>query len=483
MDPLTIEKIQDLRDQGFGYKAIASKLGMNPFTVRGYVEHYDLSTGKGLKHADHFNENYEQLAEIVAQGFGKSKIMEVFGLGEGVAEKWLRRARIMSMPESKRREAIEGLVADGATPIQIARATHLPISQAMGQIRKVTEAPESSESSVRLELAKGTTLGKLNTRFGVQSLEEVHTLVSDVFDGEYLTIDKKMANGDTSIIVVPDKTGEFKWLDQQQDKPFSYFTNAANNYMYVDLPDSLPDEIKIYNLTDTHIGSKYCRTELLKQHIQMIADDPAALVFLGGDMFEFIHKHSVGQPWEQKIAPMEQLAVSARMLKPIAHKVIRYVGGNHDRGRGYKLVGADLAEVLGKLLRVSYGHMETTIDFNFKGHNFTGILHHGGGHGGSVQGILNDAESYRRHVSYFVHWHLSGHVHNAQIIEREATKKVEGVGLIHDRYFTVIGGSYMSHTSTYAEETKYIPTPQDLTYIVMRADGSHDAGRVRIGCI
>lgn len=422
--------------------------------------------------------------ELMEQGFGNRTIAERLGISRSTAHSYQVYIRAGLFEETTRRPALVEMVDNGASQIEVGRANGMGATAAKTLVQKVTGNYEPLDNELRLEFARGTTLHKLKNRFGSHiNLDNLVEIANDAFPKKMIVSTFAMPDGDTKVIVIPDHTDQYDWTLDNKESPFRYRINAENNYMYVTLSDNLPDEIKIYNFTDTHIGAKACRTELLKRHIKMVEEDPSALAVLGGDIFEFMHKTSVGQPWEQKLAPMEQLACSHRMFAGLRHKIIRYNSGNHDRDRGYGPVGVDLAEVLGRLLRVPYGHVETVIDLNFKGHLFTLILHHGSGGGRSIQAILKEAERYREHAGFFVHWHMSGHVHNSFIKPGMATRKVTGEGLYHQRYFTIIGGSYMGRTGTYAEETKYNPTPQDLTFITLRANGSYDAGSVNIDCV
>jgi hypothetical protein len=424
---------------------------------------------------------FDRVSELLDQGASERFIAACLGVANSTAHKYACLVRASRMDKSRTTEKVSDLKSNGASQVETARALGTTSRAAKTWIDKSVGTHTPVDNELRLELSKGTTLNRLKNKFGILTISEVESLAADVFQFPILVAKQPTEDAkDTVIIVIPDRSGQFDWIDKRKESQFKYFVNPENNYMYVQFDQDVPDNLKIYNLTDLHIGSNHCRTELLKQHIKMIEEDPAAFAFLGGDIFEHLHKLSVGQPWEQKIAPMEQVACAARMLMPIAHKIIRYAGGNHDRDRGYKYVGADLAQVLADMLRVPYSHIETVIDLNHKGQIFTAILHHGSGSGRSVNTILQDAEKYRSHCTFFTHWHLSGHVHQAMVHPRYATRRIIGKGLVPERFYTVIGGSYMVRTGTYAEETKYPPTAQDLTFIEFNADGTYDAGCVKI---
>jgi len=424
-----------------------------------------------------------QIKDLMEQGKSSRKIALQVGVSSGHVRKIMQKLRIDDVPNSHKKRVIQDLINKGATPVEVARATHSPINSTQVWIDKITGEHVSVDKQLKLEFSKGTSLSKLRNRFGVQDEKEAISLIHEIFDDcQVIIYTKELNNGDKVFVIIPDSTSQFAWMSQAEDKKFKYYVSPENNYMFVELPEEF-EEITIFNLTDLHIGSTHCREDLLVEHIKMIESNPNFYALIGGDVFDYLHKNSVGQPWEQYLAPMEQVSHSARLLMPIANKTIRYMGGNHDRGRGYKLVGADLAEMLANLLKVSYGHMETTIDILFKGNLFTMVYHHGGGRGGSIDNILRDASRFRSQSAYFVHWHLSGHVHNALVKPYGVIDREIGKGLVTRRWWLVVGGSYEARTGSYAEEAKMAPTPQDLTYVTIKSDGGYSAGSIPIDSI
>lgn len=428
------------------------------------------------------DEDIAHTIELLEKGWGRERIARYLKITNSQARRRIDKARAEMVPNTAWKKVTQDSVNAGNTTLETARALKTRPGMAKAWESKVQGTFCPAEAEFKKDVSKGTTLNKLKNKYGINTISELEQELSSVFDDDNMPmLFTKDLKDDVAIYIIPDNRHKFDWFTKTRPTPqFKVHVNPDNNYMFVELGKNLPDKVTIYNLTDLHIGSKHCRTELLKQHIKMIAEDPGALAFIGGDTFEYMHKQSVGQPWEQAIAPMEQVSVSARMLFPIAHKIIRYVGGNHDRGRGYNAVGADLAEVLANYLGCSYGHMETVIDIKHRDQLFTAILHHGSGSGGSLQNIVIEAEKYMKSSAFFVHWHMSGHVHNSHIIKRNMSEKVEGKGLIPKRCFTVIGGSYIKRVGTYAEEMKFSPAPQDLTFITMEASGKYDAGSIPI---
>lgn len=420
----------------------------------------------------------QQIKDLMIQGMSSRQIASALGIGKSTAAEYMKRLRIGNLPDSNLKKKVEAF--SDKSQVEAARALNMGSNAIRRWKEKLSGENCIIDSELRKDLSKGAKLSFLRNKYGISTIEELPDVIADVFPAKMLHYVQETPNGDSVIVVMADSTGQFEWLDKKEPARFKYFQSPDKNYIYVQFDKDLPEQITVYNLTDLHIGSKHCRTELLKQHIKMIAEDDSAFAFLGGDIFDFMHKLSTGQPWEQNLAPMEQVACAARMLMPIAHKILLYVSGNHDRDRGYRFVGADLAKCLADLLKVPYSHIENTIDLEFKSNLFTAILHHGAGGGGSIQSIMRDAEKYRTNTRYFVHWHMSGHVHNAFVKGHEDVIRTPGKGLNYARSYTVIGGSYMKRTGSYAEEARFSGEPQDLTAIVMNESGAYGAVQVPV---
>lgn len=100
-------------------------------------------------------------------------------------------------------------------------------------------------------------------------------------------------------------------------------------------------EIRIWNLADLHWMSKGCAENRLKDDIKEIRDDPYSFWFGGGDYCDFIgYKDKRFDPdavadWVT-VKEMGRLAATgytgvAKLLRPIAHKCLGLLEGNHER--------------------------------------------------------------------------------------------------------------------------------------------------------
>lgn len=426
-------------------------------------------------------ERYNYVKRLMDDGLGSPQIADAVGIPLASVESLMTEIRQNDftsnrmMSKQEKFNTIDQLTDAGRSTFAVARALDVSPGTAQKLVKKVKGKLDLNADSFRLAIARRCTLNQLINKFGVKNNDEVTKLIAEFFP-KHLLYTKVLPDGDHSYTVVPDTTNHFDWLSSNLGTSrFKFSLAPEENYLFVRFDEDV-EEVRIYNLTDVHVGHKHFDEARFIADIERIRLDPNGYAVLGGDIFEWAHKNSVGDPWEQVISPMEQVAKSARLLMPIRHKILGYRSGNHDKGRG-KLVGADLAEVLATILQVPYFKVETFIQLVVKNQLFTVVLDHGHS-GGSLQSILRDAEKFKESTCFFAHAHMSGHVHNAQVIPRMVRNLEIGRGLIMQRTYTVIGGSYLNYTGTYAEEAKYSPTPQDLTYFWGTADGAYGAAKI-----
>ena len=131
----------------------------------------------------------------------------------------------------------------------------------------------------------------------------------------------------------------------------------------IDLSSTAGEPLRLYTLSDVHLGSAMCDEAALGRWLQLIARDPHARVIILGDLIGAIGKGDkrldLGglAPWVREADPAfiedvieieSQEALS--LLYPIAERIDAYIEGNHERKpRAWygRAVGASLCRELG----------------------------------------------------------------------------------------------------------------------------------------
>ena len=89
-------------------------------------------------------------------------------------------------------------------------------------------------------------------------------------------------------------------------------------------------DIKIYPISDVHLGAAEHMTREWELFCQRVQNEPNSFIILGGDLINNGTKTSVTNCFEETMRPREQKRVMAEMLKPLRHKILAGVHGNHE---------------------------------------------------------------------------------------------------------------------------------------------------------
>lgn len=101
------------------------------------------------------------------------------------------------------------------------------------------------------------------------------------------------------------------------------------------------ETVRLYHLTDWHVGARAFNERLFKQHVKAIADDDRAYWIGGGDYIDAIchvgdkrYKPETLATWALGHTDLmtAQADYAVNLVKPIAHKCLALAEGNHEWG-------------------------------------------------------------------------------------------------------------------------------------------------------
>ena len=184
---------------------------------------------------------------------------------------------------------------------------------------------------------------------------------------------------------------------------------------------TLPKDVKhakIYGLADLHLGSHECDLDLFYKWRDEVLNDPNAYVVIVGDLLDWGLKNSKTNIYEATMTPLQQKEFLYELLKPIKHRIIGIVPGNHEY-RGNREVGTcplyDVACRLG--IEDVYRPNWCVIKFGLgdkRGHSVVyGIVLH---HGASNNKMTKFCENIDG-VNLFI----SGHTHETMFVPKSKT--------------------------------------------------------------
>lgn len=206
--------------------------------------------------------------------------------------------------------------------------------------------------------------------------------------------------------------------------------------------------LEILQITDIQFGHKRCRVDKVKEYINWVLSEPNRYVDLGGDLVDAGHAQSKGSPFEQIGDPQSELWELCKLLAPIRHRVLGYVGGNHER-RSIPTFG-DIGKSIATILKIPYSPGKQHIDILFGKHRpFKITTHHGSGAGQTLGALANDLERFM-HTSDS-QLYLLGHLHKAMTIPSSREVR-DGQGTMKlEKVVGARGSSFLDHYGTYAE--------------------------------
>jgi len=239
------------------------------------------------------------------------------------------------------------------------------------------------------------------------------------------------------------------------------------------------ETIKIYPVSDVHVGTSNFEREMFINFIEEIDRTPNAFIILCGDLLNNNILGSVGNMFEDDMTPSEQKKWLREKLMPIKNKILAVVSGNHD-SRNRKVADCDPVEDICDYLGISklYQPIEAFVKITF-GKCGTGAnkqmygiyMTHGNGGGKMVGASLNNIERLAMSVSADIF--VMGHVH-----KRAAYKhSYRHVDMIHnriserDRLFVI--SSHWQTFGGYASQKMLQPSAKGSVPITLYANRKH----------
>jgi hypothetical protein len=231
---------------------------------------------------------------------------------------------------------------------------------------------------------------------------------------------------------------------------------------------SFKEPIEILHFTDIQWGHHLCRKEKVDEYIKWILSEPNRYIVLGGDCVDSGHKLSVGSPWEQEMEPQGQVYRFCETFAPVRHRILGYVGGNHER-RGILTFG-DLGSLIAHLLQIPYSAGRQWLDFNFKGgENFRMDLWHGKGAAQTAGAKMMMLNRYMQ--SGDSQLYLVGHLHDAMVKIDWRMLRQPGNQVKLVKIGGAMSSSFLDYIGSYAEVMGLQPSGLLMARVIAEPDG------------
>ena len=231
--------------------------------------------------------------------------------------------------------------------------------------------------------------------------------------------------------------------------------------------EDYPNGIEIIHITDVQYGAKECADKRFLEYINWILKEPNRFVLLGGDLIDCATALSVASPYDNTMPPMRQVHMLCMYLMPIRHRILGYVGGNHERRT--KKVDIDLGSEIAGYLKIPYSPGKQHFDFFYGAHKpFKAAMWHGGS-GSRTKGaklqMLHRFMMQGEAQCYFV-----GHLHDAMMTFDWRTRQSKG-RITLEKFAGCMSSSFLDHYGSYAEVAGMAPTGTMMWRLILEPNG------------
>lgn len=163
------------------------------------------------------------------------------------------------------------------------------------------------------------------------------------------------------------------------------------------------EDITIIPISDVHLGARECMEQEFIAFIDRVKDSTNTYLILGGDLINNATRSSVTNIFEETMRPADQKKEMAKILAPVAHKILAAVSGNHERRSGKDADDDPTYDVLCKLDREEvYRENMAFVKLQFGDQNGAGeknptymlVVTHGAGGGALTSGAVLKGERF-----------------------------------------------------------------------------------------
>jgi len=232
-------------------------------------------------------------------------------------------------------------------------------------------------------------------------------------------------------------------------------------------PKEFPNSIELIMLTDVQYGHLACQVSRVIEFRDWVLAKPNRFVFFGGDMVDAATAISIASPYENTVEPQGQVYRFCEMMMPLRHRVLGFVGGNHER-RSAKTFG-DLGHMIATLLKIPYSAGRQFVDIHYGEHDaFRVDLWHGGT-GSRTKGAK--AQMLHRFMAQGVgQLYLVGHLHDVVVLFdwRQVRK---GKRIFLEKFAGAMSSSFLDYWNTYAETMGLAPSDTMMARCILEPNG------------
>jgi len=162
-------------------------------------------------------------------------------------------------------------------------------------------------------------------------------------------------------------------------------------------------DITIIPIADVHLGARECMEQEFYEFINSIKETPNVYVVLCGDLLNNAVKSSVSNIYDEVYRPSEAKKIMAKVLSPIADRILCSVTGNHERRSSREVDDDPNYDIMCKMdlehlhreniafMKLQFGRLDGDGASN---PTYTIVVSHGSGGGSLTGGTVNKNERF-----------------------------------------------------------------------------------------
>jgi predicted phosphodiesterase len=237
-------------------------------------------------------------------------------------------------------------------------------------------------------------------------------------------------------------------------------------------------DIKIYPISDLHIGAKECMLTAWAAFVKRLKNEPDSYITIQGDMMNNAIKNSVSDIYRELMSPSKQKKWLAEQLNDVKNKILCVVPGNHEGRSQREVDDSPLYDVCCKLDiedRFRENAAFVVIRIGDKAGNgqrnptYTMVVQHGSGGGMLTGASVNRNERYGYAVDN-MDILVVGHSHKPVLTKPQKIYIDPQNRKVSFKPFNVVQATSWLEYGGYALRKQLLPSSHALQEITLRGD-------------
>lgn len=254
------------------------------------------------------------------------------------------------------------------------------------------------------------------------------------------------------------------------------------SFFWFQMPPEDWEKIIVAPLSDLQWGSKSCDVVRFRKYVQQLKKMPNVFTFINGDLLDNALQSSIaGAVHDNIMRPHTQVTTIIEELRPIAHKILFALPGNHEL-RSKKTSDLDPLEYVCLALGIPYSIAPVNMNILWHGCRFNFYCHHGVSGAATPGGRMNAAMKPVK-WNNFTMFMIMGHVHDpicnpilrrCRIREYDEKGKLKSLRVVDREQYVIICPAWVKYRGSYAEIAEYEPSPIGYIYCNLYPNGRYD---------